>query len=172
MLLYLAEFLLIGVAGSALGATAGFAAHFVLIEWLGRLVTNSLPPPSWVPAVQAMATGLLLLVGFALPPVLQLRNVPHNRVIRREQDAPQPVTLATYALGLAAFVGLLLWQAGNPKLGLLTAGGFLAGIAVFALCGWLAVKALKLTRGGIDHPPWRFAITALQRRTSATVVQF
>jgi putative ABC transport system permease protein len=170
-LLYLAEFLLIGVAGSALGAAAGFAAHFVLIEWLGRLVTNSLPPPSWVPAAQAMATGLLLLVGFALPPVLQLRNVPHNRVIRREQDAPQPVTLATYALGLTAFIGLLLWQAGNPKLGLLTAGGFLGGIAVFALCGWLAVKALKLTRGGIDHPPWRFAITALQRRTSATVVQ-
>ena len=170
-LLYLVEFFIVGLAGCVLGAVAGFAAHFVLIEWLGRLVTNTLPSASWLPAAQAIATGMLLLVGFAIPPVLQLRNVPHNRVIRREQDAPQPITVASYALGLAAFVSLLLWQSGNPKLGLLTAGGFLGAVAVFALCGWMAVKALRLTRGGIDHPPWRFAITALQRRTSATVVQ-
>ena len=56
---------------------------------------------SLLPALQGIATGMLLLVGFALPPVLQLRNVPHNRVIRREQAAPQPMALATYGLGTA-----------------------------------------------------------------------
>jgi putative ABC transport system permease protein len=92
-------------------------------------------------------------------------------VIRREQDAPQPVTLAGYALGLIAFVALLLWQSGNVKLGLLTAGGFLAGLTLFALLGWLGVKALRLLRASINQPSWRFAVTALQRRTGATVVQ-
>jgi putative ABC transport system permease protein len=169
--LYLCEFVLVGLTGSIIGSAIGFAAHFVLLEWLGRLVTNDLPPASFLPAVQGIATGLLLLVGFAVPSILQLRNVPHNRVIRREQDAPRPAALATYGLGFGAFVALLLWQAGNPKLAGLTAAGFLGGLALFALIGWLSVKSLRFARGGINHPSWRFAVTALQRRTSATVVQ-
>ena len=169
--MYLIEFLLLGVLGSAAGVVCGFAGHFILLEWLGKLVSNDLPPASFLPAFQGVVTGLLLLVGFALPPILQLRNVPHNRVIRREQDAPQPLTLATYALGLGMFVGLLLWQAGDIKLGLLTAAGFLVGMLGFAFVGWLAVASLKRLRSLIDHSAWRFAITALQRRPGATVIQ-
>ncbi|WP_292934480.1 FtsX-like permease family protein [Noviherbaspirillum sp.] len=169
--MYLIEFFAVGLVGSLLGAAVGFAAHFVLLEGLGKLVTSELPSATFLPALQSMATGLLLLIGFAIPPILQLRNVPHNRVIRREQDAPQPATLATYGLGLFAFIGLLLWQSGNPKLGLLTAAGFLAGFAVFALAGWLSLRSLRLLRMGINHPSWRFALTALQRRQGATVVQ-
>lgn len=169
--LYLTEFFVVGLAGSLLGAAVGYAAHFALLHWVAVLVRTELPPASWLPALQGVATGMVLLVGFALAPVLQLRNVPHNRVIRREQDAPQPLTLLTYALGTVAFVGLLLWQAGNLRLGALTAAGFLGGFAVFALVGWLGVKSLRLLRGGLDHPSWRFAVTALQRRTGATVVQ-
>jgi putative ABC transport system permease protein len=170
-MMYLIEFAVIGLIGSVIGAALGYAAHFLLLEWLGKLVATELPPASWLPAVQGVATGMLLLIGFAVPPILQLRNVPHNRVIRREQDAPQPVTVATYALGLLAFIALLLWEAGNIKLGLLTAAGFLGGLALFALVGWLGVRSLRFLRGGINHPSWRFAITALQRRTGATVVQ-
>jgi putative ABC transport system permease protein len=168
---YLIEFLLIGLLGSALGTLLGFAAHFALLQWLGKLVAVDLPPASIVPALQATGTGLLLLVGFALPPILQLRNVPHNRVIRREQEAPKPATLATYSLGLASFVGLLLWQTGDLKLGLMTAGGFLGGFVVFALAGWLALKGLGAARVVSGHPSWRFAVTALKRRPAASIVQ-
>jgi putative ABC transport system permease protein len=169
--LYLNEFLLIGLLGSALGALTGFAAHFILLEWLGKLVLTSLPPPSLLPALQGVATGLLLLIGFALPPILQLRNVPHNRVIRREQEAPKPMALATYGLGGAVFVALLLWQAGDVKLGLITAAAFLLGLALFALIGWLGLKSLRTLRGAINSQSWRFAVTSLQRRPAATVVQ-
>ncbi|MES2932866.1 MAG: FtsX-like permease family protein [Pseudomonadota bacterium] len=169
--LYLIEFLAIGLIGSLIGVLFGFGAHFVLLEWLGKLVSNDLPPATFLPAVQGLATGLLLLLGFALPPILQLRNVPHNRVIRREQDAPKPLTLATYLLGTSVFIALLLWQAGDVKLGLLTALGFIACFGVFGLIGWLSVKALRNLRGAIKHPSWRFAVTSLQRRPGATVVQ-
>jgi putative ABC transport system permease protein len=169
--MYLIEFLVIGLIGGVLGVATGFAAHFVLLNWLGRLVSNDLPPASWLPALQGLATGLLLLIGFALPPILQLRNVPHNRVIRREQDAPKALTLATYGLGISVFVGLLLWQAGDLKLGGLTAAGFLGGFAVFALVGWLGLQSLRHLRGAFAHPGWRFALTSLQRRIGATVVQ-
>jgi putative ABC transport system permease protein len=169
--MYLIEFLLVGLIGSALGVLLGFAAHFALLAWLGGFIPGALPAAGWLPAVQGVATGLLLLVGFALPPVLQLRNVPHNRVIRREQDAPRPLTLASYLLGALVFVGLLLWQARDVKLGLLTAAGFSGAFGLFALIGWLCLKGLRRLRGLSGHPSWRFALTGLQRRPGATIMQ-
>jgi putative ABC transport system permease protein len=169
--MYLIEFALIGLAGSVLGVLVGFGAHYVLLELIGNLMNTDLPPVSPLPALQGIATGMLLLVGFALPPVLQLRNVPHNRVIRREQAAPQPMALATYGLGVLVFLALLLWQARDARLALTTAGGFLAGFGVFALAAWLALAALRRMRGAFTHQGWRFAVTSLQRRPGATVVQ-
>jgi len=169
--LYLLEFLIVGIAGSLLGALAGFGAHYVLIEWLGKLVTDDLPAASIVPGLQALVTGMVLLVGFAVPPILQLRDVPHNRVIRREQDAPRVATVSSYGLGLLAFLGLLLWQAGDLKLSALTAGGFLGCLLLFALLAWLGLRALRSMRTASRHSAWRFAVAALQRRPGATVVQ-
>jgi putative ABC transport system permease protein len=169
--LYLIEFVLVGLAGSLLGVLVGFGAHYVLLELIGKFISTDLPPVSLLPALQGIATGMLLLVGFALPPVLQLRNVPHNRVIRREQAPPRAMALATYGFGVVAFVALLLWQAGDARLALLTALGFLAGFGLFALAGWLGIVSLKKLRGAIDHQSWRFAVSALQRRPGATIVQ-
>ena len=170
-MLYLQEFLLVGIAGSVLGVLLGFVAHFALLQWLGSFFPTTLPSASWRPAVQGLAIGLLLLLGFALPPLLQLRNVPHNHVIRREQSAPQAMSIATYLLGLAVFIGLLLWQAGDIKLGALTAAGFLGGFAVFALIAWACLKSVQSLRGLFNHQSWRFAIDGLQRRPAATTMQ-
>ena len=169
--MYVIEFLIVGLVGSVIGVAVGFGGHLVLLELLGKLVQSDLPPVSLLPALQGVATGILLLLGFALPPILQLRNVPHNRVIRREQAPPQALALATYGLGIAAFVVLLLWQAGDIKLALLTAAGFLGGFALFGFAGWLGIKSLKRLRGLVNHQSWRFAVTSLQRRPGATVIQ-
>jgi len=169
--IYLIEFLIIGLVGSVIGAAAGFGAHYVLLEGLARFVLKEMPPVTVLPAIKAVATGLLLLVGFALPPVLQLRGVPHNRVIRRELAAPKPLLTLTWGAGLAVFGGLLLWQAGNVRLGLLTGAGFLGGFVAFALVGWLGLQTLRLSRGAVSQPDWKFAITSLQRRPGASLLQ-
>ena len=169
--IYLIEFIIIGIGGGLLGAAIGFGAHFLLLEWLGAFMTTRLPPPGWMPLVQGVVTGLLLLLGFAIPPVLQLRNVPHNRVIRREQDPPRAFTLSGYLLALASFMGLLLWQAGNVRLGLLTSGGFIAVLGVAALAGWMLLRLLQSVRLPPGWPAWRFAQTSLKRRPAATVLQ-
>lgn len=170
-LLYLMEFLLIGIVASLLGVGLGYAAHFGLLSLLTQLIGSDLPPPTLMPAAAGVFTGMLLLIGFALPPILQLRNVPHNRVIRREQQPPQAATLITYAAGGLTFIGLLLWQSGDPKLAMMTAGGFVACLFLFAAIGWLALQSLRAVRNLSDHSGWRFAITSLQRRPQATVVQ-
>jgi len=169
--IYLVEFLLVGLAGSLLGVLVGFGAHYVLLQLLGSLVAADIPAPTMLPALQGLATGMILLAGFALPPILQLRNVPHNRVIRREAAAPKPAALATYGLGIAAFGALLLWQSNDVKLAGVTGGGFLLGFAVFALIGWLGLQALRPLRNAFPQQSWRFAVTSLRRRPGATVVQ-
>lgn len=169
--IYVIEFILIACMGSVLGAVCGYVAHFALLYWLGPLMATSLPAAGWIPSLQAIMTGMLLLLGFAIPPILQLRNVPHNRVIRREQATPQAFTLFGYLLALGCFLILLIWQAGEIKLGLITAGGFLTGLAVFWLLSWLLLKSLHRLKIFSSRPAWRFALTALKRRPAATSMQ-
>ena len=169
--LFLIEFLLLGLVASLAGVAIGFGAHFALLYWLGPLMNVSLPAASWLPLLQGIAAGMLLLLGFALPPVLQLRNVPHNRVLRREQQAPQAFTLAGYLLALGSFIALLVWQAGEIRLGLITAAGFGGALLVFALIASALLKSLHLLRAPLNFPAWRFALTSLKRRPAASVVQ-
>jgi putative ABC transport system permease protein len=122
------------------------------------------PPPSLHPALQGRH-GMLLLAAFALPPILQLRKVPHNRVIRREQEPPQvarwPPTAGT------AFCALLLWQAGDAQLALYTALGFLR-VRLFALVGWLGLAARCAAARPDRSPELALCLTSLQRRPGAT----
>ena len=53
---------------------------------LGGLVADRFPPPSGAPALIGLATALAILVGFALPPMLQLKRVPPARVLRRNLE--------------------------------------------------------------------------------------
>jgi putative ABC transport system permease protein len=164
------EFVLLGLLGGLLGVLIGYAAHFALLQFLGALVPPDTPPASWLPAAHGLAAGMVLLLGFAMPPVLQLRQVPHNRLLRREHQPPQVSTLAVYALGFALFAILLLWQTADLSVGLLATAGFLLGFAVFSGLAWLAVRGLQRMRGSLQHPAWRFAITSMVRRPAATVV--
>jgi len=169
--MYLLEFLMVGLLASIAGVLLGFGAHFVLLDWLGRLMAADLPPPGWLPAVQGVATGLILLLGFALPPVLQLRNVSQLRLLRHEQEPPQARTLAVYGAGMVLFTALLVWQTGDVALGLGSAAGFLAGGLLFGVVAWLALQGLRRLRGASGHAAWRFAVTDLQRRPAATIAQ-
>jgi putative ABC transport system permease protein len=170
--LFALEFLYIGLAACAIGMAAGFGFHYLLIQALGSLLTTALPMPSLAPALQAGATGLVLLLGFSLPPLAQLRSVPPLRVLRKDVGAPSSRALAGYLVGLAGFLLLVVWAAGDLKIGALTAGGFALGVLVFAGTAWGVLQLLAPLRaiGGLGVS-WRFAVAAVQRRPVAAVVQ-
>jgi len=170
--LFALEFLCIGLAACAIGMAAGFGFHYLLIQALGSLLTTTLPMPSLAPALQAGATGLVLLLGFSLPPLAQLRSVPPLRVLRKDVGAPSSRALTGYLVGLAGFLLLVVWAAGDLKIGGMTAGGFAAGVLVFAGCAWGVLQLLAPLRTiGRLGVSWRFAVAAVQRRPVAAVVQ-
>jgi putative ABC transport system permease protein len=171
--LFALEFLLVGLTACLAGMVVGYAFHFGLLAMLGSLISTSLPQPSLLAAVQGFACGLVLLLGFALPPLVQLRQVPPLRVLRKDVGLPTGRAALGYVAGLAGFFVLLLWSSDDMKIGSLTAGGFAAGLIVFALVAWLALLLLRPLRSmtGRLGISWRFAVAAVQRRPAATVVQ-
>ena len=170
--LFALEFVYVGVAACVLGMALGFVFHFALITALGSLISTQLPLPSLAPALQAGATGLVLLLGFSLPPLAQLRSVPPLRVLRKDVGPPSTRSLAGYLLGLGGFLLLVVWTAGDLKLGGLTAAGFALGVVAFAACAWGVLQLLAPLRSiGKLGVSWRFAVAAVQRRPAAAVVQ-
>ena len=140
---YILEFTAIGLIASLAGVVLGFAVHYVFVLLLAGLIEASLPAPSLWPALFGVGVGFTLLMGFGLPPVLQLAQVPPLRVIRRDVGALRPASIAVLAAGAVGFATLLLAVSSDLKLGLIAVGGFAAAIAVFALLSWLAVSLLK-----------------------------
>ena len=164
------EFVLLGFVACTIGCLLGYAGQAVIALWLTDLVASSLPQPGWYPVLQGFAAGLLLLLGFALPPLLQLKNVPAIRVIRREVGPPRQGALAGYALGLAALAALLLWQAGEVKLGVTVFGGFAAAFLLFWLLSLGALRLLAVL-GRAGSLSWRYGLANLRRRSRANAVQ-
>jgi putative ABC transport system permease protein len=97
---------------------------------------------------------MTLLLGFGLPPVLQLARVPPLRVMRRDVGALKASSALVLAAGSAGFVALLLAVSADLKLGLIAVGGFAAAIALFALLSWLAVLLLKWAVPEARAPRW------------------
>jgi len=167
--LYLQQFVVLGAAASLAGCVAGFIAQHALALWLGSLVTVQLPEPGWMPALHGFVTGLALLLGFALPPIVALARVPTLRVLRRDIGAPGGMGLLGYALGAVVIAGLIIWKAGDLRLGGMVFGGFAGAMLVAGLLSW-GVIALVSRIGGAGVS-WRFGIANLRRRPMASVLQ-
>jgi putative ABC transport system permease protein len=151
---YAIEFGAVGLVASIGGVLLGLAVHNVFVMLLAGLVQVELPPVGAWPALFGLGVGLTLMLGFGLPPVLQLARVPPLRVIRRDVGNLKATSIAVLAAGALGFAALLLAVASDLKLGLIAVGGFAGAIALFALLAWLAVMALKRSVPEARAPRW------------------
>ncbi|GAB2915710.1 ABC transporter permease [Paralcaligenes ginsengisoli] len=166
------EFALLALLASFVGIAIGFAAHLGLVSVVASWLDTSLPASSWTPALQGMATGLVLLLGFALPPLAALRRVAPARVLRRETAMWQPRNGVSYGLGLAAFCILALWFSGDLRMSAIVTAGFVLAFGAFALCAYAGIWALGLLRHRLNgRPALRFALAGMARRKGLVVTQ-
>jgi len=168
--LYLYQFLVFGLAASLAGCLLGYAGQMVLAQRLGSLIATELPLPSLLPAVQGVLTGMVTLLGFSLPFLQQLKHVPALRVLRRELGPPRHFSLLGFILGVAAVSGLVMWQAGDVKLGGYVLAGLGAAILAAALLALLLIRVLSPLRRQTSAP-WRYGLANIVRRAGGSVVQ-
>ena len=164
------ELALIALIAAVLGSALGYVAQEGLAWLLGDLVRADLPPPTFAPAILGAATSLAILVGFALPPMLQLKRVPPARVLRRNLEPPPLRYSVSYGLAVAALLGVLFWLVRDAKLVVYVAIGIAVTLAVLYGAGFLLVKLAGRLRGAVGVA-WRYGLANLARRGRESVVQ-
>tara|TARA_B100000686_G_C16792286_1_gene979595 strand:+ start:1170 stop:3677 length:2508 start_codon:yes stop_codon:yes gene_type:complete len=168
--LYLNHFVILGLIASVMGCFLGILSQEALVYWLSKMIEVELPWPSLFPFIQGVLVGLVLLLGFALPPLLNLRNVSALRVLRCDIGTTSAHSLAGYALGLTALSVLFLWKADDLRLGFSVMTGFIVAIIVFGLLSFFLIKIILSLRnkvGGI----WKYGLVGIWRRYSTSMVQ-
>jgi putative ABC transport system permease protein len=168
--LYLVQFAVLGLAAGALGSVVGLVGQAILAELLRGQMAVELPAPSLLPLLEGMFIGMILLLAFGLVPLARLTRVPTLRVLRRELAPPTRLGIAGYLLGAAAIAGLLLWKAGDWKLGLYVGGGLVGVLLAAWLAAWLLVRIVAGLRGRA-HGVWFYGLANVSRRRQSSLLQ-
>lgn len=164
------ELLWLGLTAGLAGIAVGYLAQFGLVAVLKDLLPAQLPEPPLTPAISALGMGLVLLLGFALPPLMRLGETPPARVLRRDLAPPPVRGYVIYGAALAASFGLTLWQVRSLSLSLYVLGGLaltMLMLAAGALALLLALRRLRHRAGA----GWRYGLANLNRHKRDAVVQ-
>jgi len=168
--IYLGQFLIVGLIAGSVGCALGYLAQQSVIHLLRPLLPHTLAGPGWLAVIFGAATGLLILFGFALPPILRLKRLAPLRVLRRDLE-PLPSS-AWVVYGFAALtLSALLWRYTRDwmmTVSVLAIAG--AAIALFSLLGlsMLGLGRLLLPYVSLS---WRFGLQHLTRRPRLGVSQ-
>jgi putative ABC transport system permease protein len=164
------QMLMIAILAGIVGTLLGFIAQEGITVLLKDLLRNELPRPSFSAAWLGLTTSVLILIGFALPPLLQLRHVPPARVLRRNLEPPPLRYLTVYGAALGALIGLLFWLVRDWSLLIEVLIGTFATFTVLAVAGWILVRLLSRLRGSVGVS-WRYGMANIARRGRDSVVQ-
>lgn len=165
----------IGLVATLCGAVIGWFAQESLMQLLGGLIRGNLPAPSIWPMVWSIIFALLLLLGFAGPPMVTLSQVSPLRLVRREFGKVPLAAQSMAVFGVISCLGLIFWATRDWKLLLWVAICFGVGALIFAAMAWLGLWGLgrfsqsrHLASIGFAL---RFAISAQSRRAAFAMIQ-
>jgi putative ABC transport system permease protein len=164
------ELALLALFAVAVGTVLGYLAQLGLVWLLQGLIRNELPAASLAPLPIALVTVVAMLIGFALPPLLQLKNTPPARVLRKTVSAPPLRYGVSYLLALAALAAILWTMVRDSELVLSVLAGVLGVGLVLALAGYALVRLTSRLRGGVGVA-WRYGLANVSRRGTGSVVQ-
>ena len=118
----------------------------------------------------ALVTVMAMLIGFALPALLQLKNTPPARVLRKTATAPPLRFGLAYVFALAALFAILWSLVRDTELVVSVLAGVLGVGLALTLAGYGLVRITGRLRGGVGVA-WRYGLANVSRRGGGSVVQ-
>ena len=164
------QLVLLGLLGVIFGSVVGFVVEQVVTNMLADIIQGDLPPVGFSPILLGSGSALILLGGFAMPSLIQLRNTPPLRVLRHDEIPPPPSRLLVAGTSLIA-VAIMLYQAiGDGLMLLIVLGGMLIVSAALYGAGRILVAIIGRSRGGVGIA-WRYGLANVSRRGRDSAVQ-
>lgn len=168
--LFSAEMLMLAVITSSIGCLLGYIIQFFISQILDQLLLTSLPAASFKPVIAAYASGIIMLLGFALPPLLVLGNVPPLHVLRRQIVLKSSRHWYLYVSVVVAISALLQWQLNELRLVAIVIAGIFFTTGLLAIIGYLMMAVLSRLQQHINIR-WRLGLTNITRRRNSSVIQ-
>ena len=152
---------LLGLAlvAAVIGALLGLLGQAVLIWLLVSFLPMTLPPPGLMPLGLGVFTALAVLVGFAGPTLLRIKQVSALKVLRRELDPLPPSAWLVVGVASVVFGGLLWLYSGSLPLaiGLLIGGALLLGV-LWMISALLLSGLLRVVQRFYGRNEWSQAL--------------
>ncbi len=164
------QLMMLGVLGVLIGSGIGYVAEEALSWILADIIAADLPKAGPMPVILASVSALVLLAGFALPSLFQLRDTPPLRVLRHDMMPPAPSRLLVAGSALAAVAALLYRSVGDAQMLFILLGGIVVIAAALYLVGRLLVAMMGRFRSGVGVA-WRYGLANVARRGRASAVQ-
>jgi putative ABC transport system permease protein len=162
---YLAQVITLGLLGSLLGIALAKMALLLVAHYFAE----ALPPNMSYGLVrgavaQGLGLGLLVSLLFSALPLLRVRHIKPNMLLRDEagEGGRRRVDFVRWATGALVMLGLALlssWQAGSVRVGLFFLGGLLATAALLYGAAFLLILLVRRAR--------RFRSFALRQAVSS-----
>jgi putative ABC transport system permease protein len=168
--LYSSQFVVLGALASALGCLLGWFAHEVLFQLLKELLPQQLVSPGFGAVFFGFTIGIVVLLAFAMPPLLRLKQVSPLRVLRRDLEPLPASAWLVYSLSIG-IIGLLIWRYTTDIK--MTATILGVGLVVLLVLWLLTYGLLTLIRNLLPSMSltWRFSFRGLLRNSSTTISQ-
>ena len=164
------QLVLLGLLGVIVGSVIGYTAEEILTWILADIIASDLPDVGPMPIVLACGSAMVLLVGFALPSLIQLRNTPPLRVLRHDAMPPAPSRIVVAGLSLAAVAWLLYRAVNDIQMLVILLGGTIVIAAALYLVGRGLVATMGRFRSGVGVA-WRYGLANVARRGRDSAVQ-
>lgn len=168
--LYLWQLGLIGLVGVTLGAIIGLVIQEAIIWRFADYLPKPMVPISLTPIVVAALSGLVVLIGFALPAFFQIAKVPPLRVLRKELMPTAVSGWIIYLLAIGSMALLMWWQSDSWLLVAILLVVSIIAFLVIRLFAWLIFK-LGIWLGKRSPSSVRFGLGQLKRYPAFTISQ-
>ncbi|MBU3630127.1 ABC transporter permease [Polynucleobacter sp. AP-Melu-500A-A1] len=159
----------LGIIAAIVGSSIGYFVQYLLLSLLDNLVMGNLQSVSIWPVLWSTALAWILLIGFALPPLLGLVKVSPVRLIRKEYTRLSGSAIWVAIFGLVICLALIAIAARDWKLALWTAGSFGGAVALFGFMSWVSLRLLGKIRS--QHFIVRFVLLTQSRSMGYAIVQ-
>jgi putative ABC transport system permease protein len=168
--LYGSQFIVLGLLASTIGCLLGWFAQQELFHLLTSLLPQQVANPGFLAIFFGFIVGIVVLLGFALPPLLRLKKVSPLRVLRRELEPMPSSAWLVYGLAIG-IIGVLIWRYTDDFKMTATIVG--VGLSALLVLGLLIDGLLRLGRRLLPHLglTWRFGLQGLFKNSRSSVGQ-